>query len=1241
MKSKFSFTKVKPKTRWELLGGFLVFMAGADLVRRHWHHRHKVVYVGGSLLVLSALGFAGMQVNSSATTDTLHIAAVSCNEGTSDGQCVFARTGVDTDRSKKCVNGQIIEDNQACGCPAGTYPWLDGSCTHQPQLKIFNEAIPYCVGDSASNINNCPSYNDLPWIAAHYDITGAHAHHRVPLKALNKTTRLYSYVNLPTFTPSEVKSGYPTYCASHSCASSESAYLHFIEDTQVGTRTEGYICRPGFDPSNRPVGWDINSPGCSTSATDHFARATSTAASRVNDPYLPGWRWMNYRSADWLAYTQNKTTNIMNYAGVVSDYVFSDIAAFTPMNSNLEYSEVYDGIPTDAAHAASHPRVQETFNVQANLRTYVSNYFGQKKEFIVNSINPAEYLVYPWKHTGFQGLDAINYFQLWEVYENSIGAPMGGGGYAHTYTDYLRSKTILQESLQGNYRFILSGYNYAASEVVRSKKFLTSYYYLLNNKNLIYEYYDATSQIPPAGSNPGTERTSITDFSWTPLLEYNIGRPVTIPTGKTDVFGAAATTGTTEHYLFASGIDPSTTNNARTFTNDSNCKTAQGAAIQKNYYIFARNYSKALVLTKFREYCGFTDSSSATTHDLGGTYYQLKDDGTVDTTPITSITLKNQEGAILIPASVVANCPESWTCSDWNACSSGQQSRQCWDLNTCGTVVNKPGLTQSCGASACIEAWTCSGWSACANGQQTKTCTDTHACGTTANRPALSQSCGSVTPPTGCTESWTCTAWSACTNGQQSKTCTDANRCGTTASRPSLTQSCSTNCTANYLCNDWSGCSDNKQTRTCTDQNRCSLPGFKNETRVCQETTLDIVAPQTGNVVTSAILTKNWLTLTLTGTDNQTASNKLRFNYSHNGGLKKSLTGSTLTLRHLTNGPQTIAISAVDEANNEDASPTTIQFTVNATQRIITIPSSGGPSLVRVFDNQGALLSQFNAFSAWRRLGGSVALIDKNNDGTEEIAVAPGRGGKPEVKLFDQAGKSLSSFLAYPENFRGGVNVAAADLDGDGTDELITAPASGTGPLLRVFKPTGEMIAEISAFDREFRGGVNITAGMLDASGKAIIAVAPASNGQPLVSVFALESGKLVLKTTKEVITTGQLVGISLSIAAVNGSEAQIIVSLTEGQQPAKVFLLSSSLAVLKELPAGSQNFTGGLRVATGDIDSFDNKAEIVVSRYSGSRQKIDIYSPGADFNRTSVIRSFNPYGWSRFGINVVVGSWK
>jgi hypothetical protein len=73
------------------------------------------------------------------------------------------------------------------------------------------------------------------------------------------------------------------------------------------------------------------------------------------------------------------------------------------------------------------------------------------------------------------------------------------------------------------------------------------------------------------------------------------------------------------------------------------------------YRVYQRQYSNALVLykplssTANASATGATSDNTATTHQLGGTYRALQADGTLGL-PVTSITLRNGEGAILIKA---------------------------------------------------------------------------------------------------------------------------------------------------------------------------------------------------------------------------------------------------------------------------------------------------------------------------------------------------------------------------------------------------------------------------------------------------------------------------------------------------------------------------------------------------------------------------------------------------------------
>ena len=85
-----------------------------------------------------------------------------------------------------------------------------------------------------------------------------------------------------------------------------------------------------------------------------------------------------------------------------------------------------------------------------------------------------------------------------------------------------------------------------------------------------------------------------------------------------------------------------------------------------------------------------------------------------------------------------AVCAPKWDCTAWTACSNGQQTKACVDINNCGVTTNKPPVSEAC---VCAPKWDCTAWTACSNGQQTKACVDVNNCGVTTNKPPVSQAC--------------------------------------------------------------------------------------------------------------------------------------------------------------------------------------------------------------------------------------------------------------------------------------------------------------------------------------------------------------------------------------------------------------------------------------------------------------------------------------------------------------------
>lgn len=178
---------------------------------------------------------------------------------------------------------------------------------------------------------------------------------------------------------------------------------------------------------------------------------------------------------------------------------------------------------------------------------------------------------------------------------------------------------------------------------------------------------------------------------------------------------------------------------------------------------------------------------------------------------------------------------------------------------------------------------------------------------------------------------------------------------------------------------------------------------------------------------------------------------------------------------------------------------------------IVTGAGWGGGPHVKVFNVQEGLLDrQFFAYDGGFRGGVRVAVGDVDGDGTGDIVTAPGPTGGPHVKVFSgRTGAVIKSFFAYAPTFTGGMFVAAADVNGDGRAEVITGADAGGGPQVEVFDLRGMapvVVANFYAYDPAFGGGVRVAAADIDGDGAAEVLTAAGPGGGPHVRVLKLSA---------------------------------------------------------------------------------------------------------------------------------------
>src|SRR5207248_1500471 len=118
---------------------------------------------------------------------------------------------------------------------------------------------------------------------------------------------------------------------------------------------------------------------------------------------------------------------------------------------------------------------------------------------------------------------------------------------------------------------------------------------------------------------------------------------------------------------------------------------------------------------------------------------------------------------------------------------------------------------------------------------------------------------------------------------------------------------------------------------------------------------------------------------------------------------------------------------------------------------------AGSPGVVHEYDaatDQERL--SIVPYGAAFRGGIHVAVGDVTGDGVPDIVTAPAVGGGPHIRVFNsvtgqQIPGPLGSFYAYAPNFTGGVFVAVADVNGDGYGDLISGAGAGGGPHVKIW----------------------------------------------------------------------------------------------------------------------------------------------------------------------------------------------
>ncbi|XOU94042.1 MAG: phosphodiester glycosidase family protein [Candidatus Kerfeldbacteria bacterium] len=279
-------------------------------------------------------------------------------------------------------------------------------------------------------------------------------------------------------------------------------------------------------------------------------------------------------------------------------------------------------------------------------------------------------------------------------------------------------------------------------------------------------------------------------------------------------------------------------------------------------------------------------------------------------------------------------------------------------------------------------------------------------------------------------------------------------------------------------------------------------------------------------------------------------------------------------------------------------------------EEVIIGTDSGSSPQIRVFDGDGNVMAQFFAYDSTLRNGVSISACDVNGDGYEEIITAQGKGGWPLVKIFDGYGNIINEgFYVLDGKFTGGVNLSCGDIHGDGISEIVVSAMAGGGPHVLVYDLNGRILANFMAYDQNFRGGINVSTIDMDGDGKEEIVTGP-QFGAPHIQIFQIRQNNIHrLSPGFYAFSSEYRGGVDVGGLDLDGDGIkELLVGVGEDATPlVKVYNIQE--VETNSFYAFVSSYLGGVQVGGADVDN-DGIEEIIVVPRSNAGPQVRIIEP-------------------------------
>jgi hypothetical protein len=301
-------------------------------------------------------------------------------------------------------------------------------------------------------------------------------------------------------------------------------------------------------------------------------------------------------------------------------------------------------------------------------------------------------------------------------------------------------------------------------------------------------------------------------------------------------------------------------------------------------------------------------------------------------------------------------------------------------------------------------------------------------------------------------------------------------------------------------------------------------------------------------------------------------------------------------------------------------------------QEIIITSASSRVAAAAVAEKEGKVKNQWPVFPEFFRGGANVASGDIDGDGEDELIVAAGAGGGPQVRIFTREGELVTQFFAYNRDYRNGVTLVAADINSDGADDLVLAAGDKNGSLVSVIFSNGDAQRSFKIKTPGASGPVNLAAADLNGDGQIELIAGAGVGALPEIQIFDTVGNKKGLWLAFPKSFRG---GARVAAGDVDGDGQVEIVTAPASKGGPQVRIFTPAGRLKHQFFAFDKTLRMGLSVAVGNVDN-DPLLEVIVGTGPGVRAAVSVFSKfGADFAQESTFNVFEDK--FKGGVNVSI----